>query len=354
MSARILIADLDIRGERDLSWKRVAASLSARRVPAVVTPADSRIIARVGTNATGRIILADAAGGLLASDAAELVSALAEEWRADVRLERGDTVLAASTRRPGAAPRVPVQEPTEVNIIVIGGIVPIDPQRRRGLASQLECSLSVLPAGDMHLVQTHGDPQMDWPAAQRPVVRLTSAGDMLFVEVYSRGALEDEPVETRWAMRGIPDMTVAWRARWERVLADEGEVADVQRMLGRAELTSSTLRGPRHPDHAFSELATDAASVDALRDHPNDTTLFDAAVTTLNLPAETALLLRGRVGLDDLPGAQHIERTNLGRSVWDQVHPDRPSVWTRIVRAVRRQRPGNDEGPGDRGRTGPS
>lgn len=139
-----------------------------------------------------------------------------------------------------------------------------------------------------------------------------------------------------------------------QVLPGAGEVVDVQRMLARAEVTSGTLRGAREPWSALAELGADATALVRLRDHPNDDALVDVVVTTLGLPTQASALLRGRITVDDLPGAQHIERTSVGRVVWDRTHPTRPSIWTRIVRLVRGRTFGNDEGPGDRDRTGPS
>lgn len=356
VSRSILIADLDLRGGRDLTHERIAASLFTRGVPAVTALEDERVLVRVAVDAWGRLITTDDGGRLVPADPSPIIAALAEEWQADLRLERGSVVLAASARRRGSgdSSRVAPSVATPSRILVVGGIVPIDPERRRGLAAQLECSLSVVPAGDMHLVQTHGDAHMDWPPAQRPVVRLSLEGGALTVEVYSRIALDDEPPEGRWAMRGIPDLTASWRADWQGVLTGAGEIADVQRVLARADLSLSARRGPRDPQAALAEWGTDAAALDALRDHPNDDALLDAVVATLSLPRQTVQLLRGSITVDDLPGSQHIERTGIRRAVWEQTHPTRPSLWTRLVRRIRGDGARNDEGPGDRGRAGPS
>jgi len=314
------------------------------------------IVVRVAVDASRRVVVVGTDGGLAAVESSPIIAGLAEEWRADVTLEQGQTVLARSARggRRGRTSARGAVEDVPVAVLVVGGIVPIDPERRRGLAAQLECSLSVLPAGDMHLVQTHGEAQMDWPSAQRPVVRLTKTAVALTVEVYSRAALDDEPAEARWAMRGIPDLTLSWRTRWEPVLTGVGEIAEVQRMMGRADVTSRTFRGERDPQPALAELGADAAALDTLREHPNDDTLLGAVVSTLALPTQTTTLLRGRAVIDDLPGAQHIERTSMGRAVWDQTHSTGASFWTRVIRRLRGSRPADDEGPGDRGRAGPS
>jgi hypothetical protein len=388
--------------------------LAARGIPGVVGDATRGAIARVAVNADGALMVMDAAGRLCATDPHPVVTALAAAWRADVLLE-GEGVFVSASARADAGEEDHVSALGDATrLYVVGGMVPIDPAKRLELATQLESPISVLPAADVHLVVPHGVATDYWPPAQRPVVAVTADGDAVRIEVYSRAGLAGGGVRERLAMRGIPDLTLSWEARWRAVLPEVSEdVAHVQRMLRPARLTPSALAGAGYdPAGAWAELGTDPAAVGALIAHENDEDLFDAIVATLGLPIVTTSLIRGVVAVDDLPGAQHIERTSLARMVREQAlaPPRGSSPWARyrrptlahpglaalligleaaataalitvlivappgppwgtvlwIVASVlvldvaadlvflRGQRGRNDEGPADRGRTGPS
>ena len=318
MSPSIQSASLDIRSHSGLTGEAVEGALKERRIPAVIGTANGRLVVRVALDETGGLVVAREDGGVTTTVVETMLTSLAAEWRADVTLEN-PVFFASASFREETLPQAGIGRPTPRAVYVVGGAVPIDPERRQNIAAQLEASISVVPAGDVHLLQSRGDVQEYWLPAQRPVVAVKADGDALTIEVYSRAALES--VDAGVSMRGIPDLTLWWQARWRPVLSAGGEVGEVERMLGRAQLIPTTLlSGEENMRTALGELGTDLDAVERLLGQPNDDHLVDVVAATLGLPVETADLVRGRITIDDLPGSQHIERTAAGRVVWEQLH----------------------------------
>lgn len=321
-------ASLVVRSSVGPTREVVADAMKRRNVPAMVGMANGRPIVRVALDASGELILARDDGSLIATAPQPVLASLATEWDADVTLDSADFFVSASAREE-SEPEGPMPQPAARRVYVIGGSTAIDPGHRQNLSAQLEASISVVPAGDCLLLQARGDVQEYWPPAQRPVVAVTLRDDALTVEVYSRAALGASG--ERAVMRGIPDLTLSWPTWWRAVLAEEGEVGRVQRMLARGQLTPTTLVGGEDQSRiALAELGTDLNAVDVLLDRPNHEGLVDAVAATLGLPREVVELVQGTMTVDDLPGSEHVERTAAGRIVWKQIRRDEtPKGWWR-------------------------
>lgn len=314
----------------------VVRELRARRIPAVVGESSGGApLARVAVDAAGRLMVADADGRLAGTDPMPVLSALAATWGAELVLD-GDTVFVGAGD-VADLPDPPVDDGVR-RVRVVGGMVPIDPARRAELAAQLETSVTVAAVGDMHVIVPHGRPQDYWPPAQRPVVSVDRDGDALTVEIYSRTALSRGGVKDRLAMRAIPDARLVWDAAWQPVMPDDhGETSAAQALLAHGRWsTATTADEPADPAERFAELGATVADVESLVTRANDEELIEAVVATFHLPAETAGLVRGTRSADGLPGAQHVERTGIGRMVWEQVMapPSGTSLWARYRRST--------------------
>ena len=148
--------------------------LSARGIPGVIGDTATGAVARVAVTAVGELMVVDAAGRLCATDPDPVVTALAAAWRADVVIEGEGVFVAASARHDAGPEDFTALFGDATHVYVVGGMVPIDPARRLELASQLETSVSVVPAADVHLVVPHGVATDYWPPAQRPVVAVSA------------------------------------------------------------------------------------------------------------------------------------------------------------------------------------
>lgn len=339
----LTIATIDIAPSRTvLTIDAVRAELQERMIPAVVGDEDGTVIARVALTPDGRMVIAS--DGTVASTAPEpVLDALAAEWSADVLLESDGLFLVGRGR--DAADPPPSTSPMRdlpLRVYVLMG------ERVTGLTSlaqQLEASVTVAEVDGAAIVVAHGHVRDSWPPAQRPVVALTRTPTGLTVEVFSAAGLAALPEKERMRGRGIPDLTLSWPARWVPVLPEEGWTGEVQRMLRTAAVERMTELADDRP--VLDELRVTRADVDYLRRCDNDDDLPGHLTRALRLPAVVEDLVRGRADIADLPGARRSERTDAGRRAWELT--SRPSWWARMFR-----RRGNDEGPGDRGRAGPS
>lgn len=324
----------------------IADALRDRRIPGVVGASS----ATVAVTLDGRLVVMNADGQLAATDADPVVAALAARWGADVILD-GETIFAAASggaktgaetrSQDGAEPRSqdhaePRSQDGSDRVHIVRGELPADPARRLELAAQLEASVSIVTVDGAHLVVGHSPVRDYWPPAQRPVIVLERGGEGLRLEVYSRTMLTVGGMRDRLAMRGISDIEATWPAAVTSVLEDSGadrrDVRDVQRMLRGGRVRIGTVTGD-HPDPAaaLAEVGATAADLARLARHGGEELLVDAIGDVLGLPAEATDLLFRRMRVDDLPGAQHIERTGAARIVWEQVMspPAGASLWRR-------------------------
>ena len=339
----LTIATIDIAPSRTVpTIDAVRAALRERMIPAVVGDEDGTVIARVALTPDGHVVIAS--DGTVASTAPEpVLDSLAAELSADVLLESDGLFLVGRGRDAADPPpsTPPIRE-LSLRVYVLMG------ERVTGLTSlaqQLEASVSVAEVGGRAVVVAHGHVRDSWPPAQRPVVALTRTPTGLTVEVFSVTGLAALPAEERMRGRGIPDLTLSWPARWVPVLPEEGRTGEVQRMLRTAAVERMTELADDRP--VLDELRVTTDDLERLRRCDNDDDLPVHLTRALRLPAVVADLVRGRADITDLPGARRNERTDEGRRAWELA--SRPSWWSRLLR-----RRGNDEGPGDRGRAGPS
>lgn len=316
----------------------IADALRDRRIPGVVGASS----ATVAVTLDGRLVVMDADGHLAATDADPVVAALAARWGADVILD-GETIFAAASGGARTDAETRSQDDAETRsqdgadrVHIVRGELPADPARRLELAAQLEASVSIVTVDGVHLVVGHSPVRDYWPPAQRPVIVLERGGEGLRLQVYSRTMLTVGGMRDRLAMRGIPDIEATWPAAVTSVLEDSGadrrDVRDVQRMLRGGRVRIGTVTGD-HPDPAaaLAEVGATAADLARLARHGGEELLVNAIGDVLGLPAEAADLLLRRMRVDDLPGAQHIERTGAARIVWEQVMspPAGASLWRR-------------------------
>lgn len=339
----LTIATIDIAPSRTvLTIDAVRAGLRERMIPAVVGDEDGTVIARVALTPDGQVVVAS--DGTVTSTAPESVlDALAAEWSADVLLESDGLFLVGRGR--DAADPPPSTSPMRdlpLRVYVLMG------ERVTGLTSlvqQLEASVTVAEVDGAAIVVAHEHVRDSWPPAQRPVVALTRTRTGLTMEVFSAAGLAALPEKERMRGRGIPDLTLSWPARWVPVLPEEGWTGEVQRMLRTAAVERMSELADDRP--VLDELRVTRAAFEHLRRCDNDDDLPGHLTRALRLPAVVEDLARGRADVADLPGARRSERTDAGRRAWELA--SRPSWWSRLLR-----RRGNDEGPGDRGRAGPS
>lgn len=339
----LTIATIDIAPSRTvLTIDAVRAALRQRGIPAVVGDEDGTVIARVALTPDGQVVVAS--DGTVTSSAPESVlEALAAEWSADVLLEC-DGLLFVGRGRDAAdlPPSTPPMRDLPLRVYVLMG------ERVTGLTSlaqQLEASVTVAEVDGAAVVVAHGHVRDSWPPAQRPVVALIRTRTGLTVEVFSAAGLAALPEKERMRGRGIPDLTLSWPARWVPVLPGEGWTGEVQRMLRTAAVERMSDLADDRP--VLDKLRVTRATFEHLRRCDNDDDLPGHLTRALRLPAVVEDLVRGRADIADLPGARRSERTDAGRRAWELT--SRPSWWSRMFR-----RRGNDEGPGDRGRAGPS
>ncbi|MFI8633046.1 hypothetical protein ACIGEP_10660 [Microbacterium sp. NPDC077663] len=334
--------DIAPSGGADLNLERVSAALRKRGVAAVVGEEDGTVTARVALT-TGGDLVVESGDSLTATAPQPVLDALARDWSADVLLEAGDLFLVGRGR--GAADEAPVTAPVQDHPVRVHVVRGDHAGSRAALPQQLEASVTVVEAEGALIVMPHGHSRDAWPPAQRPVVTISRTRTSVVVEVFSAAGLAAFPDAERMRGRGIPDLTLSWPARWFPVLPEVGTAGEVQRMLCQAALE----RIPELPDEGpvLEELRLTRPELDRLRSLQNDGALAGHIVRTFHLPGVVDDIVLRRVDVDALPGARRIERTEWGRRAWELTA--RPSLWSRLFR-----RGGNDEGPGDRGRAGPS
>lgn len=335
MPRDIRIASLDIRASDDITVDVVADSLARRGVLGVVGVVEGRTAARAAVNDAGDVLVSIEGRQPTVESASGVVESLAGEWSADVTLE-SDVCFVAASARP--EPTRDAEMPPRRRVYVIGGGVTGDPARRPDFAAQLEASVSVIAIDGRWVLQAHGEPQDYWPSAQRPVVAVTAVGDSLTVELWSRDAMRGAVGSPDAQMLGIPNLTFSWQARWRPVSDARGQIADIERMLGRGRQSSSSALGRTvDRDAALAELGAERNEIEETLTRDNDDALIDAVVGAFRLPTEVGRIVRGTVDIDALPGAEHVERTPAGRMVWRQLHPARrDSVWARWRRRFSR------------------
>ncbi len=339
----LTIATIDIAPSRTvLTIDAVRAALRQRGIPAVVGDEDGTVIARVALTPDGQVVVAS--DGTVTSTAPESVlDSLAAEWWADVLLESDGLFLVGRGRDAADPPpsTPPVRElPFRVYVLLGERVTGLT-----SLAEQLEASVTVAEVDGAAIVVAHGHVRDSWPPAQRPMVALTRTRTGLTMEVFSAAGLAALPEDERMRGRGIPDLTLSWPARWVPVLPEEGWTGEVQRMLRTAAVERMSELVDDRP--VLDELRVTPADLERLRRCDNDDDLPGHLTRLLRLPAVVEDLVRGRADIADLPGARRSERTDAGRRAWELA--SRPSWWARMFRWR-----GNDEGPGDRGRAGPS
>ncbi|WP_405374558.1 MULTISPECIES: hypothetical protein [unclassified Microbacterium] len=339
--------------------------LRQRSIPAVVC--DPRRgeapIVRVALDADDAIVVADAAGELHSVPSPDLLTSLASLWGVDLLLEATGVVetashprtpedgadgarVAASGRAIGAevgAPQGPgegVQRVSGQLVYLVLGEMPSDPARRRELAQQLEASLTIVPLpGGRHVIVPHTVPSDYWPPAQRPVLAIGVDKGFVTLRAFTRGSLERATGRENLALRVVPDLTISWMPEPRRALPDAAAVAEVQDMLASARIDQAQDRVDLDREQAFrvggeilTEFGVDRASLTALLTRTADADLVDDLAAVLGLPAPVVALVRGEHDVDSLPGAHRIERTSLGRLVWEQSRsrPSGPSWLHRI------------------------
>lgn len=339
----LTIASIDIAPSQTVvTIDAVRAALRERMIPAVVGDEDGTVIARVALTPDSQMVIAS--DGTVTSTAPEpILDSLAAEWSADVLLESDGLFLVGRGRdaadlTPSTSPMRDL--PLRVYVLMGERVTSLTP-----LAQQLEASVTVAEVDGAAIVVAHEHVRDFWPPAQRPVVALTRTRTGLTVEVFSGAGLAALPEKERMRGRGIPDLTLSWPARWVPVLSEEGWTGEVQRMLRTAAIERMSELADDRP--VLDELRVTRATFEHLRRCDNDDDLPGHLTRALRLPAVVEDLVRGRADIANLPCARRSERTDAGRRAWELA--SRPSWWSRLLR-----RRGNDEGPGDRGRAGPS
>lgn len=318
-------------------------------------------LVHVAVDEHGALIVATADATLATTDAATVVTSLAAAWGVDLVLDSEQVMFATDVGATEARVEVAAADAAIVAaaddaradrtgdaadstvVYVVGGAVPIDPARRLEIAAQLESSVTIASVEDVHLVVPHGAMRDYWPPAQRPVVAVRRNAGALVVEIFSTAGLQTSgPVRERIAMRALPDVRCHWYTGWVPVLAGEGEIAAVQRLLTRGTVTRGVFFGPARSETSVSaaeheietalgELGSSGAVIDDVLDRSGDPDLVAAVVSALHLPSVVGLLVEGSTRVDGLPGSQRIERTGLGRMVWEQTIAPAPgsSLWAR-------------------------
>lgn len=339
---RVATLEIAPSGSRALDAGLVSAALRQRGVAAVVGEDGDTVSARVAVTPDGDLVVA--VEGVISRTAPQpVLNSLAREWAADVLLDAPDLFLIG--RGPDAVGAIPAAPTAREDPIRVHVILGAHAGASESLVQQLEASVTVVGAEGAWLVVPHGGGRHAWAPVQRPVVSVSSVRSGVVVEVFTAAGLAALPAQERMRGRGIPDLTLSWPARWVPVLPDDGPAGEVQRMLRRAGLAWIPELADERP--VLQELGLTRTALDRVRRLENDDDLVRRLAQTFHLPEIVEDLVRGRVDIGSVPGARRLERTEWGRRARDLT--TRPSLWSRLFRRGR-----NDEGPGDRGRAGPS
>lgn len=340
--------DVDVHEPGADAIERVCEALRAFRVIGLVdndTEGRAGAVSAMLAFVPGQGLLVETSDGVAPTPVQPILDAVSARVGADVMFSGGDEELIATVTDQGAESEEDDAEnevDTTETVFIVGGKLPLAPDRRGEIAHQLESDVVVAPLGHRTLVVARRNaPFAYWSRAQRPVIALQRTTGELAAHVYSSGAVRTGRMRERIVMGAIPD----WMALWDPAPillvdgtdAEDGVAPEVQRRLMYER--QHTLQSLALTDEAvLAETQIDGAALTALLGRPIDDTLVDDVVAALRLPRDVAALVNGQRSAETLPGAIAIENRGLKGALADTlyVEPEGSSFWARWRRLPHR------------------
>lgn len=251
-----------------------------------------------------------------ATDPQRTLDTLAARAEVGVFLDIGEETYVAEPGSPSAdraeEPAEAVEDPADGReVYVVGGVLPLEPDRRAELSLQLGGAVTAVPCGDRTIVvPSAGGSPAPWRAAQRPVLALRRDADSLQLQLFTAAALQALPRRGRLASMALPDWVAVWREAPEPILTQPSAGRDLQSALWPrlfdADLPSF---------ESLVEAGIEGTALLRVLGAPLSATSIDAIVAALGLDSVVADLIADRVEPETLPGAVKIEE----RGVWGTI-----------------------------------